>query len=93
MFDLSSAAKVKESTECKEQGERVIQGERKDLSTAWEILLRRTAAPFNSWSNSACAFPSSAGCQFPPPSSQAGAGLAAVYSPALHNKAASKTPL
>jgi len=39
-----------------------------------------------------CSFLTRAICQPPPPSSQAGAGLAAVHSPALHNKAASQPP-
>lgn len=34
-----------------------------------------------------------AGCRLPPASSQAGAGLAAVHTPALHNEAASQTSL
>lgn len=37
-------------------------------------------------------FPSCSGCQFPPPSSQTGASLTAVHSPALHNEAESQTP-
>lgn len=41
MFDLLSAAKVKDSsTECRGKGERI----RKDMANAWEILLRCNSA-------------------------------------------------
>lgn len=73
-------------------GKRERKEEAKDMTDAWEILFRRSSV-FLKFLVKFTSLLSCAGCQFPPPSSQAGASLAAVHSPALHNMAASQTPL
>lgn len=80
------------TTVCKEA--RGKQGEMKAMPNVWEIQLK-TCCPLILALKKILFAPSlstCAGCQFPPPSSQAGAGLAAVHSPALRNKAASQPP-